>query len=151
MTVNTKENTMNFKKADIYSRSKGETNDCAVKAVSIACDVPYHVAHKALALQGRQNRRGSMKSWIDRAIQSLGFKTKIVHHSAATVTSLSGDRAVEKGHYVAYVKGHILAIVDGKVEDWTDGKRHRIHYVESVTPAVSRKERQAMKAKLMAQ
>jgi len=142
---------MNYEKAKGYAVQKGETNDCSVKAVSIACDVPYHVAHKALALQGRVNRRGAYHRQIEKAIESLGFKfAHLVNVKAATCATLARDPAVHKGFFVAYVKRHILAVVDGKIEDWTATNcRRRLEGVYRVVPAVSRKERAERKAKIM--
>lgn len=141
---------MNYEKAKTYAAQKSETNDCSVKAVSIACDVPYHVAHKALALQGRNNRRGAYEWQIHRALQSLGFDIRIVNATAASCATIARDVKVQKGFFIAYVSRHILAIVDGKVEDWTATNcRRRIQSVYRVVPAVSRKERAKRKAKLM--
>ena len=143
--------TMNYEKAKIYAAQKSETNDCTVKAVSIVCDVPYHVAHKALALQGRVNRRGAYPKQIEKAIESLGFKSVQINDiKAATCTTLARDPAVYKGFFFAYVKRHILAVVDGKIEDWTATNcRRRLEGVYRVVPAVSRKERAERKAKVM--
>ena len=141
---------MNYEKAKVYAAQKNETNDCTVKAVSIACDVPYHVAHKALALQGRVNRRGAMEYQIHKAIQSLGFDIRIVLTTAASCATIARDAKVQKGFFIAYVPRHILAIVDGKIEDWTATNcRRRIQSVYRVVPAVSRKERAERKAKVM--
>jgi hypothetical protein len=142
---------MNYEKAKVYAAQKNETNDCTVKAVSIVCDVPYHVAHKALALQGRVNRRGAYPNQIEKAIESLGFKfAHLVYVKAATCATLARDPAVYKGFFVAYVKRHILAVVDGKIEDWTATScRRRLEGVYKVVPAVSRKERAERKAKIM--
>ena len=142
---------MNFEKAKVYAAQKNETNDCSVKAVSIVCDVPYHVAHKALALQGRVNRRGSGSWQIEKAIETLGFQVVQINNvKAATCTTLARDPAVYKGFFFAYVRRHILAVVDGKIEDWTATNcRRRLEGVYKVVPAVSRKERAERKAKIM--
>ena len=142
---------MDYKKAKGYAVQKGETNDCSVKAVSIVCNVPYHVAHKALALQGRVNRRGAGSWQIEKAIETLGFKVVQINNvKAATCATLARDPAVYKGFFFAYVRRHILAVVDGKIEDWTATNcRRRLEGVYKIVPAVSRKERAERKAKIM--
>ena len=132
---------MNFIKANRASDQVGETNDCSVKAVSILCDVPYHVAHRALRKQGRANRRGVNEFSIRFAIQSLGFEIETITHNAKTMTTINRDPLVQKGYYGVLVRGHIASVVNGKVEDWTNGRRHKIQKVFKVMPKVSRKER----------
>ena len=140
---------MNFKKAQIYSNQMLEDNDCAVKSVSIACDVPYRVAHKALKKYGRQARRGSRLPMIYASCEVLGFKMEKVAHIAKTVGQLPRDKNTQNGFYMVHVSGHILAIVNGKVEDWSEGSRRVVRGLYKVTPTVSRKERAERKAKLM--
>lgn len=142
----------NFQKVKNESSKANESNDCAVKAIAIACNVPYKVAHKALANLGRRNRRGTLNSTIHTAIKQLGFELECITFKvkAKTVTTLAADRAVKDGFFVAFVRGHIAAIVNGQIEDWTEGKRHRIRLVYKVTPNKSRAERKAIMANLFA-
>lgn len=133
---------MNWNKA----KSQGfthETNDCAVKAVSIVCDVPYAVAHKALALCGRKPRKGTPMHVTNTAMIKLGYKMEqdMWLKIPKTVNRLENHPTVSKGYYVAITTDHILAIVNGRVEDWTRGKTHRPLATAKVTPFVSRKER----------
>lgn len=139
---------MNFKKAE-QQKPIGETNDCSVKAVSILCDVPYHVAHKALKLQGRVNRRGVNEFSIRFAIQSLGFEIENIIHNARTMTTIDRDPLLQKGYYGVLVKGHIASVVNGKVEDWTEGRRHKVQKVFKVTPIATRKDRKQRIKKIM--
>ena len=140
---------MTFKKAQIYSNQMFENNDCSVKAVSIACDVPYRVAHKALKKYGRQSRRGSRLPMIYASCEILGFKMEKVAHIAKTVGQLPRDPHTQNGFYMAHVSGHILAIVNGKVEDWSEGSKRIVRGLYKVTPTVSRNESAERKAKLM--
>lgn len=135
---------MNYLKADKLSNEMREKNDCSVKAVSILCDVPYKVAHKALQRAGRKTGRGVTEFAIEWAISMLGFTTDLVRVDALTVTTLEHDPEVQKGYYLAIVRGHIASIVNGRVEDWTRGRRHKVLSVRQVTPNKTRKERKAM-------
>ena len=115
--------------------------DCAVKALSIVCDVPYAVAHKTLASVGRINRKGTHPEMTRLAIEKLGFSYERVHTIAKTVGQLEKLRIFSSGYYSIRVRGHRLAMKDGIVEDWSRGGRRRICEVYKVKPAVSRKER----------
>lgn len=133
---------MNWNKA----KSQGftnEKNDCAVKAVSIVCDVPYAVAHKALALCGRKPRKGTPMTVTNMAMIKLGFKMEQDKSLKIprTVKRLENHPTVAEGYHVAVTTNHILAIVNGRVEDWTRGKTHRPLATARVTPFLSRKER----------
>ena len=139
---------MNFDKAMKFSRDANEHNDCTVKAISIACDVPYKVAHKALANQGRRKRCGSYWHQQSKAIKSLGYKVEAVQHTAKTINQVKSDEVVQQGYFLAYVRGHVAAVVNGKVEDWTDGRRHQVKVIYKVTPTATRRERKAMMKEL---
>jgi hypothetical protein len=139
---------MNFDKAHKLSQQANEYNDCTVKAIAITCDVPYKVAHKALANEGRKSRCGSYWSQQVRAINSLGYALETVGHTAKTINQVKSDRVVQNGYFLAYVRGHVAAVVNGKVEDWTDGRRHRIQKVFKVTPTATRRERKQMMKEL---
>jgi hypothetical protein len=127
---------MNYKKAQRISAEIGEDNDCAVKAVAIACDVPYRMAHSLLKSEGRRNKRGTKTYMIHRAIKGLGFKMTEVEGQAplkfgGTVTTLT-TKVPRTGIYLAYTATHVLIVKNGKVEDWTEGRRHRIQQVYKV-------------------
>ena len=131
-----------FTKAVLQSSGYSEHNDCAVKAVAIACDVPYSIAHAVLKKNGRKARRGTIRSITFKSVEELGFKLKEVVHTAKTIDRLTTDASVQQGFYFAFVSGHILTVVNGKVEDWTGrGSLRRVLRVFQVTPATTRKER----------
>ena len=141
---------MDYMKTKKCSSKYGETNDCAVKAVAIACDVAYSVAHKTLKLTGRRNRQGTYIWQTEKAIEMLGFKREKVDCSAKTVASIAKDSAFKKGYFHVHVRGHILAITGGVVQDWTEGRRHRIIQAYKVVPCESRKTRRSLINKIMA-
>lgn len=49
-----------------------ESNDCAVIALAIACDVPYEYAHEALKEQGRIYRQGVLIWQLKKALEEMG-------------------------------------------------------------------------------
>ena len=134
---------MNYQKAiqQQLPIEKVGSGDCSVKCVSIVCDVPYMVAHKALSKQGRKTGKGATYWQIKDAISALGFEYGRVDVQAKTMSTLERDVAVRSGYYFALVRGHIASVVNGKIEDWTEGRRHKIIEVCKVEPSVSRKER----------
>ncbi len=68
-----------FQKVLKRSRKWGESNDCTVKALAIATDIPYEQAHGLLALRGRSYQKGTEMSNVWSAMRELGWeKTTIV-------------------------------------------------------------------------
>lgn len=130
-----------FEKIEAVSKQMAEYNDCSVKAVALACDVPYKVAHKALENQGRKKRNGARVGDMQEAIKKLGFKTAPVAYNAKTAITLERDPLLTKGHYIALMKRHVAAVVNGSVQDWTSGRRNRVKRVWVVVPTASRTER----------
>jgi len=117
-----------FNDCAVISSRLGENNDCTVKAVAIACQVPYEEAHEYLRSIGRKWGRGHRwqingHGYAER-LDKLGIEGEEIEVKSKTVKTLA--RELTKGNYMVKVKGHVLAIVDGKVEDWTAGRQHRV-------------------------
>lgn len=129
----------------------GETNDCSVKAVAIACNVEYSVAHAALKAAGRKDRKGSYPNEIHAAIVSLGYKVVSVrsqdiisqypgtHKNLQSVTTHHPERFAkvweQMGTCLIYTVGHISALKDGKLHDWAVGRAKRATWICKVTKA----------------
>lgn len=139
---------MNYEKTKTLSTSMNERSDCSVKAVAIACDVAYKVAHKALANSGRRDREGVPMFKIKHALDLLGYRLDGIMVAAKTVASIPKDKAFSDGFFMVVVSRHVLAVKDGKVEDWTDGRRNRIQAAFRVVPNATRKERKQRAAVL---
>ncbi len=115
------------------SQSFNESRDCTVKAVAIACNVPYKVAHKAMSDNGRKPRQGAYPFQTHNAIKSLGFKVEMTHRfTAKTITTLARELP-SRGVFIVHVRGHVLACRGGEVKDWTEGRRNRILSVYRVS------------------
>lgn len=114
---------MDFKTISKESKRHGETNDCAVKAVTLVSNHPYSYVHKLFKKHGRRDRQGTYPSTTRRVIRELGMFADDVQTDAKTIKTL---RLPAKGRYLVNVRGHILAVINGKVQDWTDGRQHRI-------------------------
>ena len=115
-----------------------EFNDCTVVALSVALEIPYSVAHRMLADQGRQERkRFRLVSWLEneaRAGRTLcGYKPTAVkcgkiqsastRHTYPTLARVRRD--FPKGRFIVRKNRHVFAMTDGEVHD-NIGPRTRI-------------------------
>src|ERR1039458_1384681 len=124
-----------------------EFNDCTVVALSVALEIPYSVAHRMLADQGRQERKGfHLVSWLEneaRAGRTLcGYKPTAVKcgklmptcrrtpwfmcdnmYTYPTLARVRRD--FPKGRFIVRKNRHVFAMTDGEVHD-NIGPRTRI-------------------------
>ena len=118
------------------SAELGEHNDCSVRAVTLACSVPYETARAALRVAGRQPRQGALDHHIKKAVRALGHTTgKYIRPKQANgskYTPKTITKAYPQGRYLVYTRDHVFALVNGKVLDWTEGRRHHIIAVQEV-------------------
>jgi len=126
-----------FQEVQRESDNIGEANDCTVKAIAIACQIPYREAHQYLASLGRQKGRGwywkthvrgnrLISGYMDN-LKRLHVEYESVEVASRTVSQI--ERELQDGHYIVQVNGHALALVNGKVEDWTAGRKHHVKQV----------------------
>jgi len=130
---------MSYKVRVIQSASKGveridgEANDCTVRALANAYGMPYKLAHKIMAKQGRKPTKGLRPIETHLALTRMGFKLEGVHGTTlkarylaktldcqpkAGITLASLLNSIGLGRYVVTIRGHALAIVDGQVLDY---------------------------------
>ena len=134
---------MKYTKARVASSKKGEHNDCAVVALSIAGRVPYNVAHKELSEQGRKSRHCTHTFMTIKAAIRLGMK---VEHSqprqktGSMYTPKTIGKVLKRGYYMCRSRGHIFAVVNGEVLDWSEGRQNRIIEVWKVTKPRNQRE-----------
>ena len=97
---------------------QGETNDCAVRALSLAFNKPYEEIHELCAKIGRPKGRGMKWGEIDLAIGHLtGNMINKMQRlpRAQTFTTFARDHKV--GNYVVIKRGHAVALIDGVFHD----------------------------------
>lgn len=113
------------------SKAKNEYKDCAVRAVSIACNYTYDDTHYAFQCCGRRHRRGTRWEIIEKVVELLRFRMVDVtdHFSSRTVRTLEREMRGRRGSYLVRVYKHVLPVVNGKVYDWTKGRLHRVNRV----------------------
>lgn len=108
-----------------------EHNDCAVRALAIALDMPYGDCHDHYAHHGRKWGRGTPISTTMNLMRSLGaaqVNTRNRGGRDGTLTQFL--RAYPQGRYWVARRGHAFAVVDGVVHDWQHGTgpRSRVIY-----------------------
>lgn len=130
---------MSYKARFIKSASKGverfdnEENDCTVRALANAYGMPYKLAHRIMAKQGRKPKAGLHPTETHAALIRLGFELEGVYGTtkkarflakllsrqpkAGTTLGTLLSR-IGLGRYVVTIRGHALAIVDGEVLDY---------------------------------
>ena len=123
---------MNYSDVADKSALIGESNDCAVKAVSIVTDVPYEKVHNLFADIGRKpNGRVSNEMIID-VLDNLGYKQEEVRINRMIVSSLSKELKSSSDKYIYYINGHIGAVTNGVVQDWTAGRRFHVKSLHKI-------------------
>jgi len=120
-----------------------ENNDCAVRAIAIACDVDYDKARHMLAAEGRKPGRGTYRAQTKRVIQALGY-TVTERFVSPFISKYPGRHAqvlrnVTTHHperfnevwadgktYLFFCARHVLAVKNGVNHDWTKGRAKRV-------------------------
>lgn len=119
------------------SDTRGERNDCSVKALAVVADLTYDAAHEIMARVGRKPRKGAYRGQTFSALKELN-KTFDDVTDRATFVGIKTIKALKhlnlKGSYLISVSGHILAMKDGIVHDWTSERQHRILKIYRVNP-----------------
>ncbi len=104
----------NPRPSDLY-----ESNDCTVRATSLAVNLPYNVAHKIFKLHGRKDRQGvTLATLIAVLIDVTKNNMQIVaSHAIRRETLASFIKTHPKGRYVVIKRGHAFAVIDGVAHD----------------------------------
>lgn len=109
---------MQFIKANPRS-IETESNDCSVRATSLALNKPYNEVHKAFAKHGRMAGKGVTIIMLLAVLKELTKDTvKIVSSELIRRESVARFiKANPKGRYVICKRGHAFAIIDGVAHD----------------------------------
>jgi len=96
----------------------GESNDCVVRALSLAFNKPYEQVHAVCQRAGRTKGRGMNTLMINKAIAELTGQADAQlqrQQRAQTFTTFARDHKV--GNYVVIKRGHAIALIDGVFHD----------------------------------
>jgi hypothetical protein len=103
-----------------------ETNDCAVRALALACSVTYAEAHSFMEARGRRSKKGCYTDKIYPDAELNGFKIVvkpvfIVAGKKAYARYLTVGKWLDFGplpkRCIMRVTGHVFAVIDGIVMD----------------------------------
>jgi hypothetical protein len=100
-----------------------ETNDCVVRALSLAFNRDYSEVHTMCAKAGRKARRGMRRAQTDAVIQMLtaNKQAKLERYTRGnrcTLKTFARDNA--KGNFIVIKRGHAVALIDGVYHDNTN-------------------------------
>lgn len=145
-----------FKAIDKASDEMNETNDCAVKAVSLVTELPYKRVHAVYAKHGRKPRRGVKQAVTLAVLKELGYRTRFnvgwkersikamakeKNYHVANLTTrqikLFPDLFQAWGRCLVWTNRHISAMIDGQIHDYTEAKAKRVKTVHVVTPVAT--------------
>lgn len=118
----------NFETISKESQIKNEHNDCAVRAVAIACDYEYDDVHYLFNICGRKDRHTTPWPITRKVISLLRYQLLDAtdNFTSRSIRSLEREMRLSCGRYIVRVRKHVLPIVNGKVHDWSKGRCHRI-------------------------
>lgn len=120
--------------SDLVGKSQqfNEHSDCAVKALTVACEIPYEKAHSLCKSFGRQDRGRTKDTIVSQVVESLGKKEVKVQVDSRTIRTLERELKDSKYNFLVRVRGHLVAISKGKVIDWTKNRCNRIMWVNII-------------------
>jgi len=103
-----------------YSSLNGDRNDCAVRALTLAGQISYDVAHATFARFGRVANRGSSLSTCWKSYETVAGKWHMTHGAdRITLNQFIQDHPV--GRFILHKSGHAFALINGVVHDWAYG------------------------------
>lgn len=102
-----------------------EDNDCSVRALALAADIPYAEAHAALAACGRKHGEGARGHVVLKAYEMFGGSVEYPQrYNPFTGKATQGPTVAQfmrtvKPHerLVVWVNGHVFAVVNGAQHD----------------------------------
>ena len=121
----------NPRPSDLY-----ESNDCTIRATSLAMNKPYQDVHKAYSIAGRKPRRGATISTMNKALQIITKSSKTLVRVPDEPTFAQFARTKPKGRFIVTKRGHAVALIDGV---WHDahasgaGSRSRVKFYYEVS------------------
>jgi hypothetical protein len=127
---------MQFKPANPRPDGLNETNDCVVRALSLAFNWPYSDVHTICAAAGRKPRRGMYRHQTDKAIAKLSGNPAAmgndIYPRSIRPTFAQFARENPKGRFIVIKRGHAVALIDGVYHDMAHsagcGARCRVQY-----------------------
>ena len=124
---------MQYEYTEFPGRPLDEYNDCVVRAMSLAADVPYELAHRILAKTGRKKGKPTSDRRMDKAAEMLGLEKQFPKKQGTKISNFVKRTDQDKIIAVA-VWGHLVAMKgDIELDLWQytkPGKTVRFYYVK---------------------
>lgn len=115
-----------------------ETNDCTVRALSLATGSGYKAAHAFLAANGRRKGRGCYFEQIVYRNNFTVLGCKLEHtylvKSRGLNMALTRNPCLRRGTWILQMKGHVATLKAGKLMDSFDSSRKEIRGAYRVSP-----------------
>jgi len=111
---------MQFKPANPRPDGLNETNDCVVRALSLAFNWPYSDVHTICAAAGRKPRKGMYRNQTDKAIAKITGKPGergSFYYRGYSPTFAQFARQNPTGRFIVIKRGHAVALIDGVYHD----------------------------------
>lgn len=116
---------------------KGDTGDCAVRAVAIATELPYQAVYEALShgcrterrVRGRKRLASARdgvhvgRKWFRDYLAGLGFAWHPTMQIGSGCTVHLRADELPPGRLIVMVSRHVVAVVDGVIHDTFDPSR----------------------------
>lgn len=126
-----------YQKLKEESYKLNEHNDCAVKAIAIACNIKYKDAWNLAKKFGRRYRgRTNTLRTTYPAIRSKGFTcTEVENHKMNKAKTVKGLKQFipSRGVFLVFIRGHVFTVRGGEIHDWTEDRCHRIKLIMRVS------------------
>lgn len=94
-----------------------ESNDCTVRATSLAMNKPYLEVHKAYEKMGRKPRQGVTVSTMNKTLQLITSSDRVMIRAFDEPTFAQFAKANPKGRFIVTKRGHAVALIDGVWHD----------------------------------
>jgi len=99
-----------------------ERKDCTVRAIAVACEVPYSEAHDELARRGRKDSKGcQFVKMVDSDPVFCGKRLVPVYdqknHNGKCICLVTAIKRFPTGRYIIRKAHHVFALIDGVVHD----------------------------------
>lgn len=108
-----------FKESDGGRVASGfgfERNDCVVRAIAHAYEIPYAEAHAKMKALGREDKKPTYYM-RDKMKNGFEFKHHMNFDGKRTITLKTFLKRKYKGNYIIRIRGHALAVIDGVLVD----------------------------------
>ena len=112
-----------------------ETNDCVVRAMALACEMDYSIAHAILKKRGREDRKGTYTRQVfNKKAETIKGCLLLRRDLKHEITLVSFLKKYPVGNFICIKAHHGFAVVNCECSDPGLGKCVRIKYFYQCKP-----------------